>query len=181
MPSAAAAPRYRPRRSAPPNRPPNRAEASVAQCGAKRLCNPRNIAGHSTRRIYFRRRHRRRSSPQRLQKAAPHLDFVLTWSGGTQKLRGLNLAVLSPNYSTNPQDFVTNPPFTVSLNPNDPANVATAPSPIPKPAPTAGQSPKTASGREIGIGFLAEELPGWNLWRGGVQLPRRQAAAEPDH
>jgi hypothetical protein len=52
------------------------------------------------------------------------LNFVLTWTGGPQQiLNDLNLAVFSPlSPPPDKTDFVANPPFIYSLNPNSPAS-----------------------------------------------------------
>jgi hypothetical protein len=50
------------------------------------------------------------------------LNFVLRWDGGPErKLADLNLAVISPLSAAGSPDFVSNPPFTVSLTPGAPA------------------------------------------------------------
>jgi hypothetical protein len=75
------------------------------------------------------------------------LDFVLQWSGGPQKkLEDLNLAVFSPNYPKNPQDFVANPPFTVSLDPKNPASIATRAKSYPESSPDGGSISKNSVG-----------------------------------
>ncbi len=49
------------------------------------------------------------------------LDFVLQWTGGpTNALNDLNLGVFSPLHTAASPDFVANPPFIISLNPNSP-------------------------------------------------------------
>jgi len=53
------------------------------------------------------------------------LDFVLQWSGSPQvPLNDLNLAVFSPLHTASNPDFVSNPPFIYSLNPNSPTSKA---------------------------------------------------------
>ena len=49
------------------------------------------------------------------------LNFVLRWDGGPERrLADLNLAVISPLSAAGAPDFVSNPPFTVSLTPGAP-------------------------------------------------------------
>jgi hypothetical protein len=81
----------------------------------------------------------------------PHLpgtlDFVLQWTGGAKNsLNDLNLAVFSPLSTASKPDFVANPPFLVSLTPNDPASIATRAKSYPENSPSGGSISKNSVG-----------------------------------
>jgi hypothetical protein len=68
------------------------------------------------------------------------LDFVLTWTGGAAAaLNDLNLGVFSPLNTVKSPDFVANPPFTVSLNPDSPSSVAERKASYPRSSRSGGQ------------------------------------------
>ena len=84
------------------------------------------------------------------------LHFLLRWDGGPQqKLNDLNLVVLSPLHTAANPDFVGNPPFALSLTPDDPKVIAERAALYPRTSRSGGQISKNH------IGPLGIETASW--------------------
>ncbi len=88
--------------------------------------------------------------PQLIAALPPNtIDFVLKWNGGpSQALNDLNLFAISPASTPQKVDFVANPPFTFSLAPDDPANIAKRAEFYPRTSPAGGAISKNSVGPE---------------------------------
>ncbi len=81
-------------------------------------------------------------SDQKLPSIVPadSLSFVLRWDGGALRdFHDLNLAVISPLDSNASPDFVANPPFIVSLQPNEPVSIKTRANEFPRTSRSGGR------------------------------------------
>jgi hypothetical protein len=77
------------------------------------------------------------------------IDFVLRWDGGPERdLADLNLAVISPLSGGTNLDFVSNPPFTVSLAAGDPEAEALRAQRYPRRSPSGGRIGRNHVGPE---------------------------------
>ncbi len=98
------------------------------------------------------------------------LDFVLQWTGGPQQsLNDLNLAVFSPldphnsGNSSAPRDYVANPPFTYSLNPNSPATKEIRATLYPETSRSGGQITTNSVGPDgLELAFWPKNYPTGN-------------------
>jgi hypothetical protein len=92
------------------------------------------------------------------------LDFVLAWNGTPQsQLNDLNLSVFSPLNSTSNPDFVANPPFIYSLNPNSPKTKAIIKASYPNVSRSGGRISQNSVGPQgLEIAYWPKGFPTGN-------------------